>query len=161
MTLLLKQTAVLWLMWVGGVKCSLASSIASRYRGSSKKATLEEHILLTTQLGTSNTLHNQNNSFGRNTCVATNLRSYFAPPNPNHMNKHPNKDQGHGSHRQQHASAWDRHSHWGSRWAKSKATHRFHAQSAQFDTGTKSFWKCTHPLASQLILAIHNESQTA
>jgi hypothetical protein len=74
--------------------------IASGYRGIRKKATLEEHILLTNQLGTSNTLRNQNNIFGRTTHVATNIRSYFAPPNPNHVNKHPNNDRGHGSHRQ-------------------------------------------------------------
>jgi hypothetical protein len=72
--------------------------IASGYRGSRKKATLEEHILLTNQLGTSYTLHNQNNIFGRTTRVATNLRSYFAPLDPNHMNEHPNNNRGHGSH---------------------------------------------------------------
>ncbi len=124
---------------------SRVSPIASGYRGSRKKATLEEHILLTNQLGTSNTLRNQNNIFGRTTCVATNLRSYFAPPNPDHVNEHPNNDWGHESHRQRRASAWDHHSHQGSRWAESKATRRFRAQSAQFDTGTKSFQKCTCP----------------
>ncbi len=135
--------------------------IASEYRGSRKKATLEEHILLTNQLGTSNTLCNQNNIFGRTTCVATNLRSYFAPPDPDHVNEHPNNNRGHGSHCQQCASSQDRHSHRGSRWAKSEATRRFRTQSAQFDTGTNSFWKRTHPLASQLISMIHNESWTA
>ncbi len=134
--------------------------IASGYRGSRKKATSEEHILLTNQLGTSNTLCNQGKFFGRTTHVATNLRSYFAPPDPNHVNEHPNNNQGHGSHCQQRASNRDHHSHWGSRWAKSKATCRFRAQLAQFNTGTKSFWKCTCPSATQQILVIHNESQT-
>jgi hypothetical protein len=69
--------------------------IASGYRGGRKK---EEHILLTNQLGTSNTLRNQNNIFGRTTPVATNLRSYFGPPDPAHVNKHPNNDWGHWSH---------------------------------------------------------------
>jgi hypothetical protein len=80
--------------------------------------------------------------------------------NPDHVNKHPNNDRGHGSHCQQCASARDRHSHQGSRWAESKATCRFCAQLAQFNTGTKSFQKRTCPLASQLISVIHNESRT-
>jgi hypothetical protein len=134
--------------------------IASGYWGSRKKATLEEHILLTNQLGISDTLRNQSNIFGRTTRVATNLRSYFAPPDPNHIDEHPNNNRGHGSHCQRCASAWDRHSHWGSHWVESKATSRFRAQSAQFDTGTKSFQKRTCPSASQLISVIHNESQT-
>ncbi len=139
---------------------SCVPPIASGYRGSRKKATLEEHNLLTNQLGTNNTLRNQNNIFGRTTRVATNLRSYFAPLDPNHVYKHPHNDRGHGSHCQQCASTRDHHSHQGSCWAESKATCRFCKQSAQFDTGTKSFWKCTCPTASQLILVIHNESWT-
>ena len=89
------------------------------------------------------------------------IRSYFSPPNPDHVNKHLNNNWGHGSHCQRSASARDRHSHRGSHWAKSKATCRFCAQSAQFDTGTKSFQKRTCPSASQLILVIRNKSQTA
>jgi hypothetical protein len=135
--------------------------IESGHRGSRKKATLEEHIPLTNQLRTSNTLRTQNNILGRTTCVATNLRSYFSPPNPDHVNEHSNNNRGHGSHCQRSASARDCHSHRGSRWAKSKVTCRFHAQSAQFDTGTKSFQKRTRPSASQRILVIRNESRTA
>jgi hypothetical protein len=137
---------------------SCVPPIAIGHRGNRKKATLEEHIPLTNQLRTSDTLHTQNNILGRNTLVATNLRSYFSPPNPNHVNKHPNKNRGHGSHCQRHASAQDCHSHQGSHWAKSEATCRFRAQSAQFDTGTKLFQKRTCPSASQLILVIPNES---
>jgi hypothetical protein len=69
------------------------------------------------------------------------------------MNKHPDCNQGHGSNRQQHHSTCDHHAHRGSHWAESKAAHRFRAQSAQFDTGTKSFLKYSQPSASQLILA--------
>ncbi len=92
--------------------------------------------------------------------MATNLRSYFTPSYPDYMDGHPNNDQDHQLHRQRRASAHEHHSHWGSRWAESKATRRFCTQSAQFDTGTSSFQKPTHPLASQLILVINNECHT-
>jgi hypothetical protein len=93
--------------------------------------------------------------------VATNLRSYFTPSDPNHVDEHPNNDQDHQLHRQRCAYAHEHHSHWGSRWAESKATCRFRTQSAQFDTGTSSSQKRTRPLASQLILVINNECCTA
>ncbi len=93
--------------------------------------------------------------------MATNLRSYFTPSNPDHVDKHPNNDRDHQLHRQRRVSAHERHSHRGSRWAKSEATRRFCAQSAQFDTGTSSFQKRTHPSASQLILVINNKCRTA
>jgi hypothetical protein len=92
--------------------------------------------------------------------VATNLRSYFTPSNPNHVDEHPNNDQDHQLHRQRRASAHERHSHQGSRWAKSKATCRFRTQSAQFDTGTSSFQKRTRS-SSQLISVINNKCRNA
>ncbi len=116
------------------------------------KATLEKNSLMTNQFCTSNNI--SNNNLGRTTHVATNLQSYFPLLIP---------------------TTWasiqiatnfasfckDHHAHWGSRWAVSEATCRSHAQSAQFDTGTKSFLKHSCPLASQLILTIYNESRSA
>jgi hypothetical protein len=99
-------------------------------------------------------------NIGRTTCVATNLRSYFIPLDPNYMSKDPNANRGQGSHCQRHAFAHDCHSLRGSRWADSKEAHRFCTQSTQFDTGTKSFRKRTRPSASQLISVIHKESCT-
>jgi hypothetical protein len=93
--------------------------------------------------------------------VATNLRSYFTPSNPDHMDEHPNNDQDHQLHHQRRASTHEHHSHRGSRWAESEATCRFRTQSAQFDTSTSSFQKRTCPLASQLILVINNKCRTA
>ncbi len=93
--------------------------------------------------------------------MATNLRLYFTPSDPDHVDKHPYNDQDHQLHRQRRTSAHERHSHRGSGWAKSKATCRFRAQSAQFDTGTRSFQKRTHPSASQLILVINNKCRIA
>jgi hypothetical protein len=77
------------------------------------------------------------------------------------VDEHPNNDQDHQLHRQRHVSAHECHSHWGSRWAKSEATCRLHAQSAKFDTGTSSFQKRTRPSASQLISVINNKCRTA
>ncbi len=134
--------------------------IASGHRGSRKKTTLEEYVPLFNQLRTSNARCNNNNVFGRTTRVATNLRSYFTPSDPDHVDEHPNNDQDHQLHRQRRASAHECHSHWGSRWAESKATCRFRAQSVQFDTGTSSFQKRAGPLASQLILVINNKCRT-
>jgi hypothetical protein len=116
---------------------------------------------LSNQLRTSNAQCNNNNIFGRTTRVATNLRSYFTPSNPDHMDEHPNNDQDHQLHRQKRASAHEHHSHWGSRWDESKASRRFRVQSAQFDTGTSSFQKRTCPSASQLILVINNKCRIA
>ncbi len=90
--------------------------------------------------------------------MATNLKSYFVPIDPDYVSKHPNGNQGQEPHGQRRDSTHDRHSYWGSHWADSKAACRFHAQSAQFDTGTKSFRKRTYPSASQLISVIHKES---
>jgi hypothetical protein len=75
------------------------------------------------------------------------------------MSKDPNANKGQELHGQRGETTHNRHSHWGSRWADSKAACRFCAQSAQFDTGTKSFRKHTRPLASQLISVIHKESR--
>jgi hypothetical protein len=130
--------------------------IESGYMGSRMKATLEQNSVMTDNFCTQSNI--SSNHLGRTTYVATNLQSYFSPPNPNNLNKHPDCNQGYGSNCQWHHSAHDHHAHRGSRWAESKAACRFQAQSAQFDTGTKSFLKRACPSASQLFLAIHNES---
>jgi hypothetical protein len=93
--------------------------------------------------------------------VATNLKSYFVPIDPNYVSKDPNGNWDQELHGQRRESAHDGYSHWGSCWADSEAAHRFRAQLAQFNTGTKSFRKCTRPLASQLISVIHKESCTS
>ncbi len=136
--------------------------IASGYRGSRKKATLEEYIPPTNQFKNRYVLCKNNNNIGRTTCVATNLRSYFVTLDPNYMSKDPNANRGQVLHAlRRHDSAHDRHSQQRSCWADSKAACRFHAQSAQFNTGTKSFRKCTCSLASQLISLIHKEICTS
>ncbi len=93
--------------------------------------------------------------------MATNLKSYFVPIDPNYVSKDPNGNWGQESHGPRHESFHNCHSHRGSCWADSKAARRFHAQSAQFNTGTKSFRKRTCPLASQLTSVIHKESCTS
>ncbi len=93
--------------------------------------------------------------------MATNLKSYFVPIDPNYVSKDPNGNRGQELHGRRHKSTHDRHSHWRSCWADSEAARRFCAQSAQFDTGTKSFRKRTCPSASQLISVIHKESCTS
>ena len=97
----------------------------------------------------------------RTTYVATNIRSYFSLPNPNNTTEHHDRNQGHRSHCKRRYSACNRHAHQGSQWAEFKAARRFRAQSAQVDTVTTLFLKCACPSASQLILAIHNESRSA
>jgi hypothetical protein len=93
--------------------------------------------------------------------VTTNLRSHFVSIDPGYLSKDPNANQGQELHGRRRKSTHDCHSHWGSHWADSEVAHRFRAQSAQFDTGTKSFIKRTCPLASQLISVIHKESCTS
>ncbi len=93
--------------------------------------------------------------------MATNLKSYFVPIDPDYVSKDPNGNQGQELHGRRRKSAHNRHSHWGSPWADSKAAWRFHAQLAQFDTNTKSFRKHTCPSASQLISVIRKESCTS
>jgi hypothetical protein len=93
--------------------------------------------------------------------VATNLKSYFVPIDPNYVSKDPNGNRGQELHGRRRKSTHNRDSHRGSCWADSKADRRFRTQSAQFDTSTKSFRKRTHPLASQLISVIHKESCTS
>ncbi len=77
------------------------------------------------------------------------------------MSKDPNGNQGQELHSQRRESTHDCHSHWGSCWADSEAARIFRAQSAQFDTSTKSFRKSTCPSVPQLILVIHRESCTS
>jgi hypothetical protein len=93
--------------------------------------------------------------------VATNLKTYFVPLDPNYVSKDSSGNWGQESHSLRHKSAHDHHSHQESCWADCKAACRFCAQWAQFDTGTKSFRKRTCPLASQLILVIHKGSYTS
>jgi hypothetical protein len=118
---------------------SCVPPIASGYRGSRKNATLEEYVPQTNQLDNRNALCKINSNIGRTTLVANNLKSYFVPIYPNYVSKDPNGSRGQESHGQRRKSAHYRHSHWGSHWADSKVAHRLCAQSAQFDTGTKSF----------------------
>jgi hypothetical protein len=127
---------------------SCVPPIESGYRGSRMKATLEQNSLIINNFCSCNSI--SNNNPGRTTYVATNLRSYFSPPNPNNATEHQDCNQGHGSNCQRRHSAHDRHARQGSQWADSKAATRFCAQSAQFD-----------PLAYQLISAIQNESHSA
>jgi hypothetical protein len=98
---------------------------------------------------------NINSNVGRTTRVATNLKSYFVPIDPNYVSKDSNGKRGQESHSQRRKSTHNR------RWADSKAARRFRAQSARFNTGTKSFRKCTCPSVPQLILVIHKESCTS
>ena len=108
-----------------------------------------------------NSRPNSNNNLGRTTCVATNLRSYFIPVNRDNTHDDLGGQQSNDRYRHGSTSSQDWHSHRGSHWTKSEAAHRFRAQSAQYDTGTKSFHPCIHPLASHLIKAIHNECHSA
>ena len=133
--------------------------IESGYKGSRTNATFDPNNLTTNNSSSRNSISNSNP--GGTTDVATIIQSYFSLPNPNNTTKHQDRNQGHRSHRQRRHSARDRHARRGSQWAESKAACRFHAQSAQFDTGTTLFLKRAHPSASQLISAIHNESQSA
>ncbi len=93
--------------------------------------------------------------------MANNLKSYFVPIDHNYVSKDTNGNQGQESHDQRLESAHDHYSHQGSHWTDSKAAHRFRTQLAQFNTSTKSFRKCTCPLASQLISVIHKERHTS
>ena len=133
--------------------------IESGYRGSRMKATLEQNSFMADNFHLRNNISNSNP--GRTTYVATDLRSYLSPPNPNTTTKHQDCIQGNGSNCQWRHSARDRHAHQGSQWADSEVARRFCAQSAQFDTGTKSILKRACPSASQLISAIHSESCSA
>ncbi len=83
------------------------------------------------------------------------------PIDPNYVSKDPNANLGQELHGQRRNTAHNCHFHWGNCWADSKAAHRFRAQSAQLNTGTKSFRKCTCPSASKLISVIHKESCTS
>ncbi len=135
--------------------------IPSGYRGSRKNATREDSIPPTNQLKNRNVPCKINSNIGRTTHVATNLKSYFVPIDPDYVSKDPNGNRGQELHGQRRESTHGGHSHWGSHWVDSKAACRFRAQSAQFDTGTKSFRKHTCPSASQLISVIHKESCTS
>ncbi len=139
--------------------------IASGYRGSEKNATMEDYIHMNHNITTrtSNTTFRYNTNFDRTTRVATNttnnLRSYFTPVGQASQGKGSHDNKGHG--RDKYASARSRHSHRGSTWADSKASHKFRAQSTKFNTGTKSFRECSRPSASQLMASIHKESRSA
>jgi hypothetical protein len=133
--------------------------IESGYRGSRTNTTSNPNNLTANNSSSCSSINKSNP--GRTTHVATNIRSYFSLPNPIDTTKHQDRNQEHRSHHQRRHSARDRHAHRGIRWAESEAICRFCAQSAQFDTGTTSFLKRARPSASQLILAIHNESRSA
>jgi hypothetical protein len=139
----------------------LCPPIASGYRGSRKNTTIKEYVPPTNQLENRNAPRKINSNIGRTACVATNLKSYFVSIDPDYMRKDPNGYQGQELHGQRRESAHNCHSHQGSWWADSKAACSFCAQSTQFDTGMKSFRKCTHPSASQLISVIHMENYTS
>ncbi len=93
--------------------------------------------------------------------MATNLKSYFVPIDPNYVSKDPNGSRDQELHGWKCKSAHDCHSYRGSQWVDSKAACRYRSQSAQFNTGTKSFRKRTWPLVPQLISVIHKESCTS
>jgi hypothetical protein len=107
-----------------------------------------------------NSRPNSKNNLGRTTRVATNLRSYFIPVNCDNMQDDSRGQQSKGRYCHRSTSSRDWHSCCGSCWTNSEAASRFWAQSAQFDTGTKSFKACIRPLASKLITAIHKESHS-
>ncbi len=134
--------------------------IASGYRGSRKNTILKDFRPFTGKIHPWQTQFDREKNLGRTTHVATNLKSYFSPL-IDHECRDSDGDQSHGRYHHNHTCAWDHHSCHGSCWADSKATCRFWAQSAQFDTGTKSFHERTGPSASQLISVIHKESQNA
>ncbi len=112
----------------------------------------------TNQFHFCNSRPKSNNNLGRTTHVATNLRSYFIPVNCDNTNDDLQGHQSNGRYRHRSTSSHDWHSCCGSCWTDYEAARRFRAQSAQFDTGTKSFHVCIHPSASQLITAINKES---
>jgi hypothetical protein len=104
--------------------------IACGYRRRKKNTTLEKHWPTT---------YRHTNVTGGTPHVATNLKSYFTNNTHEHDKDSSGNKQGHGRHQYQYASARDHHSCCGSHWVNSESTWRFCAQSAQFDTGTKSF----------------------
>jgi len=120
--------------------------------------TLEDFMPTTDQFHSRNSRPNSNNNLGRTTRVANNLRSYFIPVNHDNMHNDSRGHQSDGRYRHRSTSSRDQHSCHGSCWTDSEAACRFWVQSAQFDTGTKSFRACICPSASQLITAIHKES---
>ncbi len=140
---------------MGGNKCTIIAG----YRGSKKNATLKEFIPMTNKIKKSNSKINRKNNFGRTTRVATNLRSHFIPLVFNNQGGS-NKNQDQGRSRRKHVSAHDRHSICSNTWSNSEAICKFRAQSAQFNTGNKSFRERSRPSASLLISAIQKESQT-
>ncbi len=140
---------------------SCVPPIASGYRGSRKNTIRENSVPPTNHLENRNAPCKINSNIGRNTRVATNLKSYFVLIDHNYVSKYPNCNWGQELHGQRCKSAHDRHPHRGSCWTDSEVACRSHAQSAQFNTGTTSFRKRTCPLASQLISVIHKESCTS
>ena len=142
------------LMFAGG------PPIESGYRGSRRVATLEDFYGPTEQK-----TRNRNNEkgsakvHGGTKHAATNL-SYLKQRIPEHYANRSNSNNGNRSHRNKSKSAHDRHARRGSRRSESEVTHRFRAQSKQFDTGTKDFIKRTCPSASELIAGIQEKVPT-
>jgi hypothetical protein len=93
---------------------SCVPPIASGYRGSRKNTTREESVPPTNQLENRNAPCNINSNIGRTTHVASNLKSYFVPIDPNYMSKDPNGNHGQELHGQRRKSAHNCHSNWGS-----------------------------------------------
>ncbi len=138
---------------------SCVPPIASGYRVRRKNTTLEDFRPLTNNIHPRQMQFDIKKSLGRTTCVATNLRSYFSLV-IDHECRDSDGYQSHGRYYHNYTSACNCHSHHGSCWVDSEATHIFRAKSAQFDTGTKSFCEPTHPSASQLISVIKKGVKT-
>ena len=128
----------------------LRPPIACGYGGRLKNTTLEEFWP---------TKGRNTNITGGTTHVATNLNTYFASGTHKKDKDSSKNKQDHGRHRYQYATARDRHSRRGSRWADSESTRQFCAQSAQFDTGTKAFCKRSSPTVSEIMSRIQKDSR--
>jgi hypothetical protein len=75
--------------------------------GIRKNATREEYIPPTNQLKNRNVLCKNSNNIGRTTPVATNLKSYFVPINPDYISKDSNANRGQELHGRRRDSTYD------------------------------------------------------
>ncbi len=136
--------------------------IASGFRGSRQTTTLEDFYGPAECTNENKSEYRKNKKKnGGTTHVATNLRSYLNPIIPECNPEETGNNNCHRSHQNKWISANDCHARHASCWLESKATHRFRAQSKQFDTGTKDFNRHSQPSASELIATIQKKNRTA
>jgi len=137
--------------------------IASGYRGRRRITTLEEyygHIEQTKKNNYERVKQNATKN-GGTTHVATNQRSKMNPRIPERDPEESSQGNGNRSYRHRWLTAKERHARRGSRWSESEATRRFKAQSKQFDTGTRDFYRRSRPSANELIASIQKKNRTA